>query len=114
LFSIQTESYQMLRNLGLVSKDAKLSILWQVLIFTVLGQTAGGAAIWICGTNGIQRIAHILKYLPGSYVVILSTVHLIVSTLSCLWVIRALGKQVYPLAGKHSDMELEEETEVVL
>lgn len=114
LFSIQTESYQMLRNLGLVSKDAKLSILWQVLIFTVLGQTAGGAAIWICGTNGIQRIAHILKYLPGSYVVILSTVHLAVSTLSCLWVIRALGKQVYPLAGKHSDMELEEETEVVL
>ena len=114
LFSIQTESYRMLRNIGLVSKDAKLSVLWQVLVFTVLGQLLGGAGIWICGTQGVQRIANVVKYLPGSYVAVLSAVHLVISVLSCLWVIRALGKQVYPLAGKHSDLELEEETEAVL
>ena len=114
LFAIQTESYQMLRNLGLVSKDAKLSILWQVLIFTLLGQILGGAGIWICGTAGIQRIAHILKYLPVSYVAVLCAVHIVICVLSCLWVIRGLGKQVYPLAGKYGDLELEEETEAVL
>ena len=114
LFAIQTESYQMLRNIGLVSKDAKKSILWQVLVFTLVGQIAGGAGIWICGTSGIQRIANILKYLPISYVAVLCAVHCVISVLSCLWVIRALGKQVYPLAGRYGDLELEEETEAVL
>ena len=114
LFAIQTESYQMLRNIGLVSKDAKLSVLWQVIVFALLGQILGGTAIWVCGNSGIERIAHILKYLPVSYVAVLCAVHAVISVLSCLWVIHALGKQVYPLAGKYGDLELEEETEAVL
>ena len=109
LFSAQTESYQLLRNIGLVSKDAKLSVLWQILIFTVLGQLIGGAGIFLCGRLGIARIADILKYLPAAYVAVLSAVHLVISMLASVWVIRVLGKQVYPLAGKYSDLSLEED-----
>jgi hypothetical protein len=109
MFSVQTESYKLLSNIGLVSKTAKRSVLWQILGFTVLGQLVGGAAIWLCGRLGIERIQHILRYLPGKYIALLSGVHLIVSLFAALWVMRALGKQVYPLAGKFGDINLEDE-----
>jgi hypothetical protein len=50
-----------------------------------------------------------LRYLPGKYIALLSGVHLIVSLFAALWVMRALGKQVYPLAGKFGDINLEDE-----
>jgi hypothetical protein len=109
MFSVQTESYKLLSNIGLVSKTAKRSVLWQILGFTVLGQLVGSAAIWLCGRLGIERIQHILRYLPGKYIALLSGVHLIVSLFAALWVMHALGKQVYPLAGKFGDINLEDE-----
>ena len=107
LFSVQTESYKLMSHIGLVSRSAMYSILWQILSFTLVGQIAGGAAIWICGNSGIQRIEEILKYLPPKYVAALSGVHLAASVLAALWVMLSLKKQVYPLAGKYSDINLD-------
>ena len=107
LFSVQTESYKLMSHIGLVSRSAKLSVLWKILSFTLLGQIIGGLGIWICGSNGIQRIAEILKYLPPKYVALLCAVHLAASLCAALWVMRALRKQVYPLAGKYSDINLD-------
>ena len=107
LFSVQTESYKLMSHIGLVSRSALLSILWQVLSFTVLGQLLGGGAIWLCGSLGIERIAHILKYLPGKYIILLSAVHLAASLAAAFWSMMSLKKQVYPLAGKYSDINLD-------
>ena len=112
MFSVQTDSYKLLSNIGLVSKTAKRSVLWQILIFIVLGQLIGGGAIWLCGNLGIERIANILKYLPASYVGILSLVHFVICLCATIWVVSALGKQVYPLAGNYTDIRLEEEDTV--
>ena len=111
LFSVQTESYKLMSNIGLVSRSAALSVLWQILGFTALGQLLGGCAIWVCGNGGIERIAHILRYLPPKYVVILSGVHLAASVAAALWVMRVLKKQVYPLADSFSDIRLDTDKE---
>jgi len=107
LFAVQTESYKLMSHIGLVSRSAKLSVLWQILGFTLMGQIVGGVGIWICGNSGIQRIEEILKYLPPKYIALLSGVHLTASLLVALWVMLALKKQVYPLAGKYSDINLD-------
>ena len=107
LFSVQTDSYKLMSHIGLVSGSAGLSILWQILGFTLLGQLLGSAGIWLCGKCGIQRIAEIIRYLPPKYIAILSVVHLTVSLIATLWVIASVKKQVYPLAGKYSDINLD-------
>lgn len=106
MFSVQTESYRLLSHIGLVSKTAKLSILWQFLCFTVLGQLLGSTGLFLCSNLGIERIVHILRYLPAVYMALLSAVHLLSALVAAGWCIRALGKQVYPLAGKETDIEL--------
>ncbi len=111
LFSVQTDSYRLMSNIGLVSRSAVLSILWQILSFTLLGQLLGGSGIWLCGKNGIQRIEHILRYLPPKYILLLSAVHLAAALAAALWVMGALKKQVYPLAGSFSDLNLDTEKE---
>lgn len=111
LFSVQTDSYRLMSNIGLVSRSAVLSILWQILSFTLLGQILGGSGIWLCGKGGIQRIEQILRYLPPKYILLLSAVHLAASLAAALWVMGALKKQVYPLAGSFSDLNLDTEKE---
>ncbi len=108
LFSVQTESFRILSNIGLTSRTARASVLWQMMLFTLLGQLVGGAAVWMCGCNGVKRIEEMLRYLPLPYVLVLSGVHLVASLLSALLVIRSMEKQVYPLAGKNRDLNLEE------
>ena len=107
LFSVQTESYKLMSHIGLVSRSARLSVLWQILSFTLLGQLLGYGGIRLCGFLGVERIAHVLKYLPGKYIALLSAVHLVTSLAAALWVMWALKKQVYPLAGKYSDINLD-------
>jgi predicted lysophospholipase L1 biosynthesis ABC-type transport system permease subunit len=114
MFSVQNESYRLLKNIGLISKTAKRSILWQILIFTLLGQAIGGSAIWICGISGISRIEELIKYLPVKYIAGLSAVHLLISLAASAWVTFSLGKQIYPFVKNSEDINLEvEEQEVV-
>ncbi len=108
LFSVQTESFRILSNIGLTSRTARASVLWQILLFTLLGQLVGGATVWMCGCNGVERIEQMLRYLPLPCVLLLSGVHLAASLLSALLVIRSMEKQVYPLAGKNRDLDLGE------
>ena len=106
--SAQTESYLLLRNIGLVSKSAKLSILWQFLLFTLLGQLLGGGGIYLCAQLGVEKIAHTLRYLPPAYIAILSAVHLAAAMIAAAWVSHALAKQVYPLSDKFTDLQIED------
>lgn len=113
LFGTQTESYRLFGNIGLTCKTARLSILWQILLFTVCGQMIGLAAILICGKLGVERIVSLIRYLPPAYALILSGVHLLAGLAAGLWVMQSVGRQVYPLAGKQSDLELDGEEEAL-
>lgn len=113
LFGTQTENYRLLGNIGLTCPTAKRSILWQVLLFTALGQLLGLGFLLLCGRMGIERIVHVLRYLPWGYLAVLSAVHLIGALAAAAWVVSAVTKQVFPLSGKQSDLPLEEEEAAV-
>lgn len=106
MFGLEKESYRLLSNIGLTGGTAKLSVIWQLAVFTVLGQLFGGLGIFICAQAGIPRIGEILGYLPPLYMMLLSGVHIAASALSAIWIISSLGRQVYPLSRKFSDITL--------
>lgn len=109
MFGMQTESYRLLSNIGLTGFTAKLSVLWQIFAFSIAGQILGGVGILICAQAGIERIQEIISYLPPIYILLLSFTHLVISALSAVWIIAALGRQVYPLSAKYEDLALTEE-----
>ena len=113
MFGTQTESYRLFGNIGLTCRTAKLSILWQILLFTVCGQLMGLAGILICGKLGVERIVSLIRYLPPAYGLVLSGVHLLAGLAAGLWVMHSVGRQVYPLAGKESDLILDGEEDTL-
>ncbi len=113
MFSAQTESYQLLSNIGLVSKTARRSVLWQFVFFTVLGQLLGGGGIYLCARLGVDRIVHITRYLPPENIALLCAVHLAGAMLAAFWSVKAMTRQVYPQADKFTDLELEGKEAVV-
>lgn len=109
LFSMETESYRLLSHIGLTSANAFRSLAWQLAFATFLGQMLGFAGIWLCSAMGVQRIVHLMHYLPIPMFLVLSAVHVLSVSLACLWVRKNLKKQVYPLSGHRYDLELEQQ-----
>ena len=109
LFGVQIPGYRLLRNIGLVRSSAKRSILWQFALFTALGQLLAAIALLLCKTRGIEMVTRMLPYLPPVTLVALSAVHLAAAMTAAAWIIRALEKQVYPVAGRFVDLPMDEE-----
>ncbi len=109
LYTAQTESYRTLSNMGLTCGMAKRSALWQILALTALGQVLGFGIILICRDQGIERIVDMVRYLPPALFAVLCAVHLAASLVSAVWIMNVLGKQVYPMSRRESDMQFEEE-----
>lgn len=108
LFGTQTETYKLLSNIGLTCGPAKRSLLRQVLLFAVAGQLLGAAGLLLCRDLEVERIVYILRYLPPQYLALLSGVHMAVSLLGAVWVMRSMAKQVFPLTGKRRDLPMGE------
>lgn len=108
MFITQMDSYRLLSNIGLSAKMAKHSVLWQVLGFALIGQGLSIGALALCRARGVERIVHILHYLPFSTCVLLIAVHLAVSFAAAAWIMSALGKQVYALTRKESDLSIDD------
>ena len=96
MFGLEVDSYRLLSHIGLDARSAKRSVLWQVLLFAMVGQALGLLAIGLCGTLGIESIGKLLRYLPLPYAAALSAIHLLASLAAALWVMSALRRQVYP------------------
>ena len=109
LFSAQTESYRLMSAIGLTCPVAKRSVLWQVLLFTLLGQLLGLGALLACRAAGVERVVSMLRYLPPAYLLAFGAVHLAAALVAALWVSRAMAKQVFPMTARRSDLSLDEE-----
>jgi len=109
MFSAQMESYRLLSNIGLSAKMAMRSVLWQILGFTAMGQLLSAIALAACRYRGVERIVHILRYLPLQHMVLLMGVHLLLSLAAGWWIMAALKKQVYALTGRESDLPMDSE-----
>ena len=111
MFANQTGDYKLLSNIGLTCSTAMRSICVQLVILAFAGQLLAGGAIWFCALQNVTRIVNVLVYLPIGYIALLLGIHDLVSVIGITWVLLSLKKQVYPLAGKETDLEMEE-TEV--
>ena len=112
LFGSELENYRLLANIGLTCATAQRSILWQVLLFTALGQGVGFAALQYCSHIGIERIVSILRYLPAELMALLSGVHLAAAMVAAMIIGGAVRKRIYPLVKKQDDIRLDEEVAV--
>lgn len=108
MFSVETEDFRLLANLGLNRRTARRSVFWQVLVFGVGGQILAFAALFLCSRAGVQRIVSMLHYLPWPYLILLSAVHFAASLLTALWVMKAVRRQVYPFTGLRLDLKLDD------
>ena len=111
MFSMEMEEYRLLANLGLRCKNARRSVLWQVIGFSLGGETLAVLAIALCGSMKIERIVSILRYLPAPYMLLTWAVHFGACLLSTAWIAHALRRQVYPVTGARSDLMMDEEVE---
>ncbi len=111
MFSAQADTLRLLANIGLTGKTGKRAVLWQLLFFTVLGQALGVLGIGLAGRAGVEKIAELIRYLPLKYALALSAVHIALTALAAVWILRYLPRQVFPLAERYEDLELDEEAE---
>lgn len=104
LFAMENDAYRILSNIGLTYQTAGSSILLQVLLFTVLGQLIGFAAILTGRAMEVTRIVNLTKYLTSGWWLVLSLIHMVVSLLAALQIIKGLKKHVYPLSARKNDL----------
>jgi hypothetical protein len=106
MFTVETDEFRLLANLGLDRRTARRSVFWQILAFAVGGQILGYIALFLCGRLGVERIVSMLHYLPWPYLILLSAVHFAASFLTAWWIMGAVRRQVYPFAGHKPDLNL--------
>ena len=109
LFGSEMESYKLLANIGLTCTTARWSVLWQVLLFTLLGQLVGFAALWYCNHLGIERIVSIIRYLPADKMALLSLVHLAAALAAAGVIAGAVRKRIFPMVAVQDDLKMEDE-----
>ena len=109
LFGSQLENYKLLANIGLTCSVAKRSVLWQILLFTLLGQILGGTFLLLGDHLEIQRITAIVRYLTEGNILLLSLVHLAAALLAALWVGRNLQKRIYPMFANRTDLPMDDQ-----
>ena len=107
LFGVQNGSYKLLADMGLGCTQAKRSLLWQMLLFTAIGQGLAFGAIWVCGAWGVRRIQTIIRYLPGEKWLILVLVQLLIALAAALMAMGNMKKRVYPQTGEAGDLNLD-------
>lgn len=106
MFSVETESYSLLANLGLRRRAAKRSVLWQVLLFALIGEAVAVVAVAVCSNLEVERVVTLLQHLPVPYAILTWAVHVVLSLVAVLWIGSALSRQVYPATGTKSDLDL--------
>lgn len=111
MFSMEMEEYRLLAALGLRCKNAKRSIFWQIIIFSLGGEAFAVLAVALCSILDAERIVSILRYLPAPYLLVTWVIHFAASLLTTLWIADALRRQVYPVTGGGIDLEMDEEVE---
>lgn len=109
MFSMETEEYRLMANLGLRCRHAGRSVLWQVVAFTLGGEALAVLALLTCGGLGVERIVGVLRYLPAPYALLTWAVHAAASLLTAVWIRAALRRQVYPVTGSRADLDMGEE-----
>ncbi|MBQ7915790.1 MAG: ABC transporter ATP-binding protein [Firmicutes bacterium] len=108
MFGLEIPGFRILSDIGLTCCSARLSILWQTLVLTVMGQVIGLLILAAGAAFDIEYVVNVTKYLGIPQVLLLCALHLVISMLTVIWTGGALRKRVYPFAKREDDLEWEE------
>lgn len=111
LFSLQTETYRILSNIGLDCRTARRSVFWQMMLLMLLGQALAAGCIYLCGEMEFSRILAVLRYITPQGAAAILGVHIAGCILAAFWVMGSLRKQVYPFASIAYDLDLGREVD---
>ena len=106
MFTLQTETYKTLSNIGLDCRTARRSVFWQMLLMMIPGQLLAALCIDLCGRMEVERIMAVLRYITAPGAAAILAVHTAATILAACWVMNALRKQVYPFAATEYDLDL--------
>jgi len=75
MFTAQTTTYMQLRTLGLTYRDARYSVLRQIMIMTGTGEVLAAVVIGLLDVIGVEAIHNVVKYLEWWQIPVLISVH---------------------------------------
>lgn len=104
LFGMEHESYRILSNMGLTWKNAKQSVLLQILGFAAAGQILGFGGIALCSALGVERIKSLTRYLEPIYWLVLSLTAMAAAALAAWLILRHLKNRIYPQSAAERDL----------
>ncbi len=104
MFGMQTESYKLLSDIGLLGKTATRSLYMQVTVFTLLGELLGFGGIYLLSSLGVTQVANVMKHLPPLYMAFLALFHFTICLLTGAWAAKALERRVFPRSAKARDL----------
>ena len=109
MFSSLYEHYRLMSNIGLTASSAYVSIEILLLIYTIVGELLGGAAIVGMNALEVRRITDVFKYLEPGGIAILFGVHIGSVCLALAPVISGLKKAVFSKTKRVDDIDLMDE-----
>lgn len=114
MFSLETESYRLLANIGLDCRCARRSLMLQVLLFALGGLALGLGAVFGCAAMGVESVIKLLHYLTPPIGAVLAALYMVSCLAGAIWSSHGLKKQVYPSSGSAPDLDWDEYEEVSL
>lgn len=109
MFGMETENYRVLHDMGLTSRLAQRSVVWQVLVFAVAGQILALIGIVVCSRMGVTQIRELTKYLHGVWWGGMSLIHLAAALLSGWAVAVSMRGRIYLRSAAVRDLALDDE-----
>ncbi len=111
MFSSLNEHYRLMSNIGLTARTAYVSLAIILLIFAVVGELVGAAAVVSLNSIGVKRIADVFKYLDVGNIAVLFAVHMGSAFLTFAPVIGGLKKAVFSKTKRVDDIDMMDEEE---
>ncbi len=106
LFSSLYGYIGLMRDVGLTSHIAFGMLAMLLLLYTLIGELFGGAAVLVLDRIGVDKIVGIFKYLDSTAIIYLFAVHMASVFIASISVIRTAKKAIFGNARQKPDIEL--------
>ncbi len=109
MFGMELSSYRTLHDMGLTSRSAQRSVMWQVLLFAVAGQILALSGVAACSRMGVAQVETLTKHLYGAWWGGISLIHLAATLLSGWAVAVSMRGRIYLRSAAIRDLALDDE-----
>ena len=92
-------------NIGLTSKIARSSVVFEYSLFTIIGEAVCALLIYFLCIGGVSYVFDIFKFLSAGELIIIALIHVASCALALRGSLVTLRKKVFGRAKTHLDMD---------